>query len=253
MQDDKTRSAGTSCHQNKIFFAETPQPDLYQEPATGIPSCHALLPCVESSDFIACTQIKTKKHGDLNMKRIVILSCIALMSLMLLTGCNQQAEVKIGVVDEAAAFKDNKAAASAMAYLQELGAPLQKKAEEAYKAMQAEQTEENVSAYKAAMGELQNVMNGEQQRIVALIDQKFNETLDAYRTEKGLVLILSKESVISSADTIDITSDIVAAMNDITLDFKVADQKEAAPEVSTTEAPATETPATEAPATKDKE
>lgn len=187
------------------------------------------------------------------MKRIVILSCIALMSLMLLTGCNQQAEVKIGVVDEAAAFKDNKAAASAMAYLQELGAPLQKKAEEAYKAMQAEQTEENVSAYKAAMGELQNVMNGEQQRIVALIDQKFNETLDAYRTEKGLVLILSKESVISSADTIDITSDIVAAMNDITLDFKVADQKEAAPEVSTTEAPATETPATEAPATKDKE
>jgi len=153
------------------------------------------------------------------MKRIITLLCAALLGLMLLAGCEPQAGVKIGVVDEAAAFKDNKAATAAMAYLQELGAPLQKKAEEAYKAMQEEQSEGNVAAYKLAMGELQNTMNGEQQRIVALIDQKFNETLDAYRTEKGLTLILSKESVISSADTVDITSDIVAAMDSIELDF----------------------------------
>jgi len=169
------------------------------------------------------------------MKRIITLFCIALLGLMLLTGCNQQAEVKIGVVDEATAFKDNKAAAAAMAYLQEIGAPLQKKAEAAYKAMQAEQSEENVAAYKTAMGELQNVMNGEQQRIVALIDQKFNETLDAYRAEKGLTLILSKESVISSADSIDITSDIVAAMDNIELDLKPAAKKEAAPEAPASE------------------
>ena len=119
-----------------------------------------------------------------------------------------------------------------MAYLQGLGAPLQEKAEDAYKAMQAEQTEDNVAAYKLAMGELQNIMNGEQQRVVTLIDQKFNETLDAYRTEKGLTLILSKESVISFADTIDITSDIVAAMNKIELDFKAPETATPAPEAA---------------------
>ncbi len=176
------------------------------------------------------------------MKRITTFACIALLGLMILAGCDQQAGIKIGVVDEAAAFKDNKAAAEAMAYLQDLGAPLQKKAEEAYKAMQKEQSEENVAAYKLAMGELQKTMNGEQQRIVALIDKSFNEVLEAYRAEKGLTLILSKESVISSAKTVDITSDIVAAMDKIELDLK-------APAI----APAPEPAPAPAPAKNDKE
>jgi len=168
------------------------------------------------------------------MKRIITLLCIAALGLMLLTGCNkQEAGITIGVVDEAAAFQKNQAAAKAMSYLQELGAPLQKKAEEAYKAMQAEQNEANVAAYKTAMGELQGVMNGEQQRIVGLIDAKFNEVLEAYRVEKGLTLILSKESVISSAQTVDITDDIVAAMDKLELDFA----KPQAPVADAAEAP----------------
>jgi len=164
------------------------------------------------------------------MKRIITLLCALSLGLMLLTGCNQQEPgITIGVVDEAAAFQKNQAAAKAMTYLQELGAPLQKKAEAAYKAMQAEQNEANVAAYKAAMGELQGVMNGEQQRIVGLIDAKFNEVLEAYRAEKGLTLILSKESVISSASTVDITDDIVAAMDKLELDFSKPEAPAAAP------------------------
>lgn len=155
------------------------------------------------------------------MKKIIVLLSATLLGLTLLAGCNQEqaASITIGVVDEAAAFKDNQAAAKAMTYLQELGAPLQKKAEEAYKNMQAEQNEDNVKAYKEAMGELQNVMNAEQQRVVALIDAKFNEVLNNYRKEKGLTLILSKESVIASDETVDITADIVEAMNGIELDL----------------------------------
>jgi outer membrane protein len=167
------------------------------------------------------------------MKRTIILLSAALLGLMLLTGCNQQTGgVTIGVVDEAAAFKDNKAAAAAMNYLQELGAPLQKKAEAAYKAMQEEQTEETVAAYKTAMGDLQNVMNAEQQRVVALIDAKFNQVLDTYRKDKGLTLILSKQSVIASADTVDITADIVNAMNQVELDLTPPAAPEAAPEAA---------------------
>jgi outer membrane protein len=154
------------------------------------------------------------------MKRTATLIAAALLGLMLLAGCNQQqAGITIGVVDEAAAFQKNQAAAKAMKYLQEMGAPLQATAEAAYKKMQAEQTEENVAAYKTAMAELQQTMNGEQQRIVALIDAKFNEVLNTYRQEKGLTVILSKESVISSADTVDITDDIVAAMDALELDL----------------------------------
>lgn len=156
------------------------------------------------------------------MKRTMTLLGAAVLTLLLLVGCNQeqkQPTITIGVVDEAAAFQNNEAAAKAMAYLQEMGAPLQKKAEAAYKTMQEDQTEENVAAYKAAMAELQQVMNGEQQRVVALIDGKYREVLDNYREEKGLTMILSKESVVSSADTVDVTDDIVAAMNALELDL----------------------------------
>jgi len=154
------------------------------------------------------------------MKRTFALLGGALLALTLLVGCNQSSGgVTIGVVDEAAAFKDNKAAAKAMKYLQDLGAPLQKKAEEAYKAMQQEQTEENVAAYKKAMGELQMVMNGEQQRVVALIDAKFNEVLEKYRADKGLTVILTKQSVVAASSTVDVTADIVAAMNAVDLDL----------------------------------
>jgi len=176
------------------------------------------------------------------MKRILPLLLVAILALGL-SACNQEPSVKIGVVDETAAFKENKLATEAMAHLQEMGKPLQQKAEAAYKAMQANQTDETVAAYKLAMGELRNTMNAEQQRIVAMVDAKFNEILEDYRKEKGLSLILSKQAVIASSDAVDITKDIEAAMNNVTMDFSL-------PEAPKTEAPAAEqaAPAAEAPA-----
>ncbi|EGB15046.1 outer membrane chaperone Skp (OmpH) [Pseudodesulfovibrio mercurii] len=164
------------------------------------------------------------------MKRILPLLFVALLALGL-SACNQEPSAKIGIVDEAAAFKDNKLATEAMAHLQEMGKPLQEKAEAAYKAMQANQTEETVAAYKLAMGELQNTMTAEQQRIVGMVDAKFNEVLETYRKEKGLTAILSKQAVIASDDAVDITKDIVAAMNKVTMDFSL-------PEAPKAEAPA---------------
>jgi outer membrane protein len=182
------------------------------------------------------------------MKRILPLLFVAILALGL-SACNQEPSVKIGVVDEAAAFKENKLATEAMAHLQEMGKPLQKKAEAAYKAMQANQTEKTVAAYKLAMGELQNTMNAEQQRIVALVDAKFNEILETYRKEKGLSLILSKQAVIASSDAVDITKDIEAAMNKVSMDFTLPDApKTEAPKAEAPAAPKAEAPAAEAPA-----
>lgn len=180
------------------------------------------------------------------MKRILPLLFVAVLALGL-SACNQEPSVKIGVVDEAAAFKDNKLATEAMAHLQEMGKPLQDKAETAYKAMQADQTEENVAAYKLAMGELQNTMTAEQQRIVGMVDAKFNEVLDTYRKEKGLSLILSKQAVIASDDAVDITKDIVAAMNKVTMDFSLPEAPKAEAPAPATEAPKAEAPKAETP------
>ena len=168
------------------------------------------------------------------MKRMITLTLAAILCLGLVA-CNQQeASVKIGIVDEAAAFKDNKVAQQAMEYLKEVGTPLQTKAEAAYKAMQENQTEETVAAYKLAMGELQTTMGGEQQRVVAMVENEFSKALEAYRAEKGLTVILSKQSVIAASDAVDITGDIVTAMEAITVDF-TKPEAPAAPEVVKTE------------------
>lgn len=181
------------------------------------------------------------------MKRTIALLSAALLGLTLLIGCNQQAsQVSIGVVDDAALFQDNKVTAGAMAYLQELGAPLQKKAEEAYKAMQADQNEQTVATYKQAMGELQGVMQAEQQRVIALIDTKFNEIIENYRKEKGLTLIVKKESVFAADESADITADILAAMEKVAIDYSAP--KAEAPAAAEAETPA----APEAPATEEK-
>jgi len=174
------------------------------------------------------------------MKRIIPMLGVLVLCLAFMTGCQQKAEpsVKIGIVDEATAFKDNKVAQEAMAYLQEVGLPLQAKAEEAYKIMQADQTEETVAVYKLAMGELQNTMNQEQQRVVALVEAKFNEAMNTYREQKGLTVILSKQSVISVSESADITADIVAAMDALEIDF-TKPEAPAAP-AEETEAPAAE-------------
>ncbi|WP_319541642.1 OmpH family outer membrane protein [uncultured Pseudodesulfovibrio sp.] len=184
------------------------------------------------------------------MKRMITLLLAATLCLGLVACNQQQAPVKIGVVDEAAAFKDNKVAQEAMAYLKEVGTPLQTKAEAAYKAMQENQTEETVAAYKLAMGELQNTMGTEQQRVVGLVENEFTNALEAYRAEKGLEVILSKQSVIASSDTVDITNDIVTAMNGVTVDF-TKPEAPAAPEAVKAEEPAQEEPKAEEAATEE--
>ncbi|NDV18098.1 OmpH family outer membrane protein [Pseudodesulfovibrio sp. JC047] len=179
------------------------------------------------------------------MKRMSTLLVAALLCLGLVACNQQQAPVnKIGIVDEAAAFKDNKVAQGAMDYLKEVGTPLQTKAEAAYKAMQENQTEDTVAAYKLAMGELQSVMGAEQQRVVGLVEAEFSKALEAYRAEKGLDVILSKQSVIAASDAIDITNDIVVAMDGMTVDFSKPEAP-AAPEKVQTEEAAPEAPKAE--------
>lgn len=155
------------------------------------------------------------------MKRIVISLCLILGCTMMLAACNLQGP-SIGILDEATAFRDNNAAKAAMEYLQAKGAPLQEKAEQAYKVLEGEENEKNANAYREAMGELKTVMGAEQQRIVAMLSEEFNKTIEEYRKSKGLVMVVNKNSVLSFDESVDVTQDIIAEMNKLDLDFAAA-------------------------------
>ncbi|WP_147819753.1 OmpH family outer membrane protein [Salidesulfovibrio onnuriiensis] len=172
------------------------------------------------------------------MKRIAISLILILGCLTALAACNAQGPA-IGVLDEAAAFRDNNAAKAAMDFLQERSAPLQAEAEAAYKAMQAEENEDTTNAYREAMTKLKTVMGAEQQRVVSMLSEEFNKVIDEYRTAKGLSLVVNKQSVLSMDESVDITKDVIEAMNKLNLDFAVS------VEVSETPEPAAAAPAPE--------
>lgn len=178
------------------------------------------------------------------MKRISLFLISALSCLMLLTACNQQG-ASIGVLDEAAAFRDNGAAKAAMEFLQKKSAPLQKEAETAYKAMQENKTDKTSAAYRDAMGKLQGVMGTEQQRVVGLLNEQFDRVIEDYRKAKGLKVIISRKSALAMDDSIDVTKEIVAEMDKVTIDFaaKAEVSENAAPEKATEEKAAAEKPA----------
>lgn len=170
------------------------------------------------------------------MKRIFISLCITVGCLLVLAACNQQAP-SIGVIDEAVAFRDNKAAEAAMEHLKQKSAPLQEAAEKAYKAMQAEENEETSGAYREAMGKLQSVMGAEQQRIVSLLNEEFNKVIDDYRKTNGLAVVVAKKSVLSMDESVDITQGVIAEMNKVSIDFNA--------KAEVTENPVTEKPVME--------
>ncbi|WP_018125876.1 OmpH family outer membrane protein [Desulfovibrio oxyclinae] len=162
------------------------------------------------------------------MKRFASALC-ALVLLLGLTACNQQQKadsLKIGVVDETVAFQSNSATSEAMAYLQKKGEGLQAEAREAYEAMQADENQETTARYKQAMGKLQQSMGKEQQRIFGKLNDAFVKELEAYRQEKGLDIILPKQSALSMSPELDVTEEVTERMNKVQIDFDAMPEAE---------------------------
>ena len=62
-------------------------------------------------------------------------------------------------------------------------------------------------------------MGAEQQRVVGLFNEQFTEILEQYRADKGIQVILPKEAVAAVAPSVDITDEIVAALDEADIDF----------------------------------
>lgn len=138
-----------------------------------------------------------------------------------IAGCQQQASsgAKIGFVDTNRVFKECKAGAEGMEYLQNAGKEFQDKFTEMQKAMAGNQTEENTRQFQEALGEYQTKMGAEQNRIIEALQNGFTKAVDDYRTANGYSAILSVETAVSYDKSADISDKIVEAMNK--MDIKI--------------------------------
>ncbi|WP_320169443.1 OmpH family outer membrane protein [Maridesulfovibrio sp.] len=145
-----------------------------------------------------------------------------LMIAIFVAGCQQQAssEAKIGFVDTNRVFKECKAGAEGMAYLQQAGEEFKAKFTEMQKTLAGNQTEENTRKFQEALGEYQTKMGAEQNRIVEALQNGFTKAVDEFRTANGYSAILSVETAVSYDKSADISDKIIEALNKMDIKIK---------------------------------
>lgn len=162
------------------------------------------------------------------MKRLTTLSLLVLSAIVLTACGNQGGKPQVAVVDAAVVFKQSKAGQQAMSYLQELSKSLQEKVQKAQQAAEGSQNETSMQAFQQAVNEYQSTLGGEQQRLVGLLNERFNAVVEKYRKEAGLGVVLAKEAVMAFDPAADISAKIVEALDKENIDLKLPKVEKAA-------------------------
>ncbi|XPV76498.1 MAG: OmpH family outer membrane protein [Desulfovibrio sp.] len=155
------------------------------------------------------------------MKKNILIATFALMAMLLVSGCNSSAPTQsIGVIDAAKIFNESKNAQSVMKHLEAFSKNMQAEVEAAQKTLEKDQSEANSKAFHEALSKYQTAIGEEQQRVVKVVEDRFQTVLDEYRTEKKLSVILPKDVVLSMDETAaNVTEDIMKKMDEVELDF----------------------------------
>ncbi|MFV0422828.1 OmpH family outer membrane protein [Oleidesulfovibrio sp.] len=164
------------------------------------------------------------------MRKHVVLVIVTLIVAAMLSGCNQAAKTSpsVGVVDMTRVYEESTAAKAGQQYLETLAEEARKE----FEGMQAdlkgaEGNEEATQKVSEAVNDLRNRINAAQQRVMVALDDGLKGVLQAYRTSKGFDVLIHKESAISYSQSIDVTDDIIAELNKVTLDFNDKNATEA--------------------------
>ncbi len=185
------------------------------------------------------------------MRRLALSFVMVLAVMFAVSGCNgtEQAGPKVAVVDAGKVFQESAPGKAGVAHLEKASAA----AQEEFKAMQAatekDKSQESMMKMQRSLGEIQQRMNAEQQMVIGKLNDAFRKVLDDYRTAKKLDVILASEQAMSFADSADITKDIIAAMDKVTVNYE--EEKAAEPEKVEAPAASEEKPAEAAAAPAD--
>ena len=142
----------------------------------------------------------------------------------LLAACQQSdtsAQPTLAVVDLARVMRDSEPGKEGVKFLEGLQNEVQSKLNVVQKKLEENPKDE------AAQKEMQNIyvsaqqrLQAEQQNVVNVLYDVVQRTLNAYRVKKGYAVILGTEAALSFDSKIDVTKDILEAVNGQKVDFK---------------------------------
>lgn len=165
-------------------------------------------------------------------KKIIIAAFIFVFGAFMFTVQVWAAEsaLRIGVADVARLMKESVPGKEGIQYLEGQQQKYQKELDVIQDRLEKDPTDE------ASMKELQQLYSVSQQRIQAegqnvasLIFDTVQKVLDNYRSEKGLDVILSQDTIASFDPKIDITKDVMALLNQQKIEFKPLPEPAKAP------------------------
>lgn len=143
---------------------------------------------------------------------------LALVLMFPLTACTAG---KVAVVDPSRLFQDSEPGKAGLEHLKQIETAMQSQLHVAQGLMAKSPNDEAMrSRFQKTFLDYQQLVNTEQQKVVERINDLMQKTLDEYRLHKGYSVILSSEGLLSYDPKSDVTSEIIAVMNQTSVHFE---------------------------------
>ncbi len=169
-----------------------------------------------------------------------IISAVALCLTLALAavGCTPN---KLAVVDPARLFQESEPGKAGIEHLKQLEGAMQEQLKAAQGMLEKSPNDEALRArFQKTFVGYQQLVNAEQQKVVQQINGMMQKTLEAFRTKKGYTVIMNTEGLLSFDPKADVTSEVIAEMNQNKASFEpvklepiTAETPKAAPEAKT--------------------
>lgn len=152
------------------------------------------------------------------MRKLLIAAlCVALMGL---AACNQdKGKPRVAVVDADKVLTDCQAGKKGMDALRALSEDISAKLKKMEAEMGEDKGQDKMMAFQQALATARSEVNGEQMRLMGILQKAFEEAVENYRSSNGLDVVLLKEQTLSVAPEADATKAIVAAMDAKNIDL----------------------------------
>lgn len=159
------------------------------------------------------------------MKKILI--GLLLGAMLFLVGCKDESdktqESKVAVLNMGLMFQTSKASQAAMEYMTKVEKDLQEELEKAIqnlpKGADGNVVQDSMPQAQKLYAEVQQRYNAEQQMVLTRLNTLATETVDEYRTQHNMDVIIRSDQTFSFNPAIDVTEAVIALMNTKEISF----------------------------------
>lgn len=150
------------------------------------------------------------------MKFSLLRFALLLALVLFAAGCNGK---RVGIVNAEQIYKESLAAEKGTQYLRDLSGSIQEEIAAIQEKAQKSKSKDAAAEMQMAFADLQQRFNAEQQQVITVLSEMFNEALETCRAKYKLDVIIAKEAALSFSPDVDMTRKVMEEMNSMPVSF----------------------------------